>query len=185
MVFWLRLDTGAPEALDNGFTALEGQPAPTCEASTRTKLRYARCGDMKSHPEEGFAPDRSMLSRILIGGLAGVLGTGAMTAAMRWLHARLPDEELYPLPPREITEILADGRGGEINLRDASLAARFAFGVAAGARSPYHTFNSNPFSPASVAVGTCGSAAMRASPVAAIGLRRPLLMCGNATIGGL
>jgi len=133
VVFWLRLDTGAPEALDNGFTALEGQPAPTCEASTRTKLRYARCGDMKSHPEEGFAPDRSMLSRILIGGLAGVLGTGAMTAAMRWLHARLPDEELYPLPPREITEILADGRGGEINLRDASLAARFAFGVAAGA----------------------------------------------------
>jgi hypothetical protein len=72
-------------------------------------------------------------SRLLIGAIAGLSATAAMTAAMRRLHARLPEREQYPLPPREITETVAGGKGSEAVLRDASLAAHFAFGAATGA----------------------------------------------------
>jgi hypothetical protein len=68
--------------------------------------------------------------RLLIGALAGMVGTAAMTAAMRRLHGRLPPRDRYPLPPREITEtVIGTGAAAE----DLSLAAHFAFGAAAGA----------------------------------------------------
>jgi hypothetical protein len=43
-------------------------------------------------------------TRLLIGGIAGFVGTMAMTSAMRRMHARLPEKERYPLTPREIVD---------------------------------------------------------------------------------
>ena len=71
-------------------------------------------------------------SRLLIGAIAGFVGTAVMTAAMRRMHARLPARERYPLPPREITEIVARPPN-ETLAEDLSLAAHFGFGAAAGA----------------------------------------------------
>ena len=70
-------------------------------------------------------------TRLLTGAIAGVVATAAMTAAVRRLHARLPPGERYPLPPREINEVLFDG--SETGLRDATLATHFGFGAAAAA----------------------------------------------------
>ena len=67
-------------------------------------------------------------SRLLIGALAGIAATAAMTSAMSRLHQKLPEEERYPLPPRELTE----GRGKRMQTRDVALAAHFGFGAAAG-----------------------------------------------------
>lgn len=77
--------------------------------------------------------DVRLSSRLLIGALAGITATTMMTAAMRRLHAGLPKEERYPLPPREITERLSPDNPGDDSLRDRSLAAHFAYGAATGA----------------------------------------------------
>jgi uncharacterized membrane protein YagU involved in acid resistance len=75
-------------------------------------------------------------SRLLIGGIAGFVGTMAMTAAMRRLHRRLPDEERYPLTPREII----DSGAKQVALplapeaaKDVTTVAHFAYGAACGA----------------------------------------------------
>ena len=70
-------------------------------------------------------------SRLLIGALAGIAGTMAMTSAMRRLHARLPAKERYPLTPREIVDsavALPDETARAI-----TIAAHFAYGAACGA----------------------------------------------------
>ena len=75
-------------------------------------------------------------SRLLIGGIAGFVGTMAMTAAMRRLHRRLPEKERYPLTPREIIDSTADKLdvpiGGE-RAKDVTTLAHFLYGAAAGA----------------------------------------------------
>jgi uncharacterized membrane protein YagU involved in acid resistance len=75
-------------------------------------------------------------SRLIIGGIAGFVGTMAMTAAMRRLHRRLPDGERYPLTPREIvdsgSEQLGVALAGEA-AKDVTTAAHFAYGAAMGA----------------------------------------------------
>ena len=53
-------------------------------------------------------------SRLLIGAIAGFVGTMAMTSAMRRLHQRLPEKERYPLTPREIVDSTAEGAGAEL-----------------------------------------------------------------------
>ncbi|MFL6863594.1 MAG: hypothetical protein ACJ8DZ_11380 [Allosphingosinicella sp.] len=75
-------------------------------------------------------------SRLLLGGIAGFVGTMAMTAAMRRMHRRLPARERYPLTPREIV----DSGSRQIGLklpdeaaRDVTTAAHFAYGAAMGA----------------------------------------------------
>ena len=75
-------------------------------------------------------------SRLLIGAIAGLAGTLAMTAAMRRMHETLPPRERYPLTPREIV----DSAGGEANsdaeneaAKDITTAAHFAYGAATGA----------------------------------------------------
>lgn len=74
---------------------------------------------------------------LLLGALAGLVGTAAMTATMRALHGRLPAPERYPLPPREIIhEVLpepADRRIGEEHRQSLTMAAHFGYGAAAGA----------------------------------------------------
>jgi uncharacterized membrane protein YagU involved in acid resistance len=75
-------------------------------------------------------------SRLLIGGIAGFVGTMAMTAAMRRMHARLPAKERYPLPPREIVDSAAEQSGIPLPAevaKDVSTAAHFAYGAAVGA----------------------------------------------------
>jgi hypothetical protein len=74
-------------------------------------------------------------TRLLLGALAGLTATAAMTSVMNRLHARLPARERYPLPPREITAIVTGQpperpRGATADL---ALAAHFAFGGAVGA----------------------------------------------------
>jgi uncharacterized membrane protein YagU involved in acid resistance len=75
-------------------------------------------------------------SRLIIGGIAGFVGTMAMTAAMRRLHRRLPEEERYPLTPREIVDSGSRQIGlplaGEV-AKDVTTAAHFAYGAACGA----------------------------------------------------
>jgi hypothetical protein len=79
-----------------------------------------------------IAPAPGLRSRLLLGALAGLAGTAAMTAAMSRLHRRLPADEQYPLPPREITEVVAGSQTNEA-LKDEAMAAHFAFGAGAGA----------------------------------------------------
>lgn len=78
----------------------------------------------------------SLGTRLLIGGIAGFVGTMAMTAAMRRLHQRLPEEERYPLTPREIIDSTAEGAGVSLSnetAKDVTMAAHFAYGAACGA----------------------------------------------------
>lgn len=70
-------------------------------------------------------------SRLVIGAIAGMVGTMAMTSAMRRLHARLPEQERYPLTPREIVDAAA--AQPDETARDVTTAAHFAYGAACGA----------------------------------------------------
>ena len=78
-------------------------------------------------------PDEAMKlgSRLLVGAIAGLVGTMAMTSAMRRLHRRLPPRRRYPLPPREIVDVLA-GPPGEA-AKDLTIVAHFAYGAGCGA----------------------------------------------------
>ena len=70
-------------------------------------------------------------SRLVIGAIAGMVGTMAMTSAMRRLHARLPEEERYPLTPREIIDSAGDPPNEAA--KDLTTAAHFAYGAGCGA----------------------------------------------------
>ncbi len=72
----------------------------------------------------------------MIGAIAGFVGTMAMTMAMRRLHRRLPEQERYPLTPREIV----DSGGKQLGVKlpgeaakDVTAAAHFAYGAVTGA----------------------------------------------------
>lgn len=74
-------------------------------------------------------------SRIVLGGIAGFVGTLAMTAAMRRLHRKLPEQERYPLTPREIVDSAAGQLDVELSedaAKDTTLAAHFTYGAATG-----------------------------------------------------
>ena len=78
----------------------------------------------------------SLGSRLLIGGIAGFVGTLAMTSAMARGHRRLPPQERYPLTPREIVDSALAKAGMELGneaAKDATLAAHFLYGAACGA----------------------------------------------------
>lgn len=78
------------------------------------------------------------MNRILLGALAGLAATGPMTLAMKLMHEQLPREEQYPLPPRQVTEGLAEKVGVNEHLAEeerkaATWASHFAYGAACGA----------------------------------------------------
>ncbi len=78
------------------------------------------------------------MNRILSGALAGFAATAPMSLAMKLMHEQLPREEQYPLPPREITEEVADKAGAiehmdEEQRQAATWASHFAYGAACGA----------------------------------------------------
>ena len=77
----------------------------------------------------------ALSTRLVLGALAGLTGTAAMTAAMARLHQRLPRAERYPLPPREITGVVMGERRGERreDVGDWAVLAHFGFGALAGA----------------------------------------------------
>lgn len=78
----------------------------------------------------------------LAGATAGFIATVPMTAAMELMHRFLPEEERYPLPPRQIVDSAlekvqahapgASEAAGMADRADLSLAAHFAFGAMAG-----------------------------------------------------
>ncbi len=75
-------------------------------------------------------------TRLLIGGIAGFVGTLAMTSAMARGHRRLPEEERYPLTPREIVDSAAEQVGIDLEneaAKDATIAAHFLYGAGCGA----------------------------------------------------
>ncbi|HEX8556949.1 MAG TPA: DUF6789 family protein [Pyrinomonadaceae bacterium] len=78
------------------------------------------------------------MSRILLGALAGLAATAPMTLAMKLMHEQLPGDEQYPLPPRQVTEGMAEKAGVNEHLDDeeraaATWASHFAYGAACGA----------------------------------------------------
>jgi uncharacterized membrane protein YagU involved in acid resistance len=76
-------------------------------------------------------------NRLLLGALAGIAGTFAMTAAARAMHRRLPAADRNPLPPREIIEgglpAVTKRSLEEHGRQAATLAAHFGYGAATGA----------------------------------------------------
>ena len=72
-----------------------------------------------------------LISRLVLGSIAGMVGTMAMTSAMRRLHRRLPEAERYPLTPREIIDSAVAPR--DELARDLTVAAHFLYGAACGA----------------------------------------------------
>ncbi|WP_374471962.1 hypothetical protein [Phenylobacterium sp.] len=96
-----------------------------------------------------------LATRLLLGALAGLTGTAAMTACMARLHQALPVQERYPLPPREITGALAHEARGERRdeLGDWAVAAHFGFGAVAGALLSALRFPARPLPMAAAGVG--------------------------------
>jgi uncharacterized membrane protein YagU involved in acid resistance len=95
-------------------------------------------------------------SRLLIGAIAGVVGTLAMTSAMRRMHDRLPPEERYPLTPREIVDSSSEQAGVPLpneTAKDVTTAAHFAYGAASGALLGAANVMLGPMSGATAGVG--------------------------------
>lgn len=77
------------------------------------------------------------MNRLLAGALAGTLGTYTMTVVAEKLFGKLPSEQQYPLPPREITQDVAERAAGrpiddDALMTDATVSSHFLFGAAAG-----------------------------------------------------
>ena len=94
-------------------------------------------------------------TRLLIGGIAGFVGTMAMTAAMQRLHRRLPEKERYPLTPREIIDSVAEKADVELtdeSAKNATTALHFAYGAVMGAAIA--AMNPNPSRRSGALAGT-------------------------------
>jgi uncharacterized membrane protein YagU involved in acid resistance len=92
-------------------------------------MRYAMSERAKA------APPR-LASRLVIGAVAGFVGTMAMTAAMRRLHRRLPEKERYPLTPRELVDSGSEQLGVPLaneTAKDVTTITHFVYGAAMGA----------------------------------------------------
>lgn len=81
------------------------------------------------------------MNRFMAGALGGTLATLPMTAVMLGLFQRLPRAQQYPLPPREITEVIVSNKKTAPHLNDQrltwlSVIAHFSYGAATGALYP-------------------------------------------------
>ncbi|WP_187774673.1 hypothetical protein [Billgrantia pellis] len=81
------------------------------------------------------------MNRYLAGAIGGLLATVPMTLAMEALYRRLPREERYPLPPREITQgivhkVQPDAPLDDERHAELSLLSHFGYGAFAGALYP-------------------------------------------------
>jgi uncharacterized membrane protein YagU involved in acid resistance len=78
------------------------------------------------------------MKRILLGALAGLTATVPMTLVMKLMHEQLPPGEKYALPPRQVTEGMAEAAGVDEHLDEedreaATWVSHFAYGAACGA----------------------------------------------------
>jgi uncharacterized membrane protein YagU involved in acid resistance len=78
------------------------------------------------------------MRRVLSGLLGGAVGSAAMSSFMKQMHRRLPPEDRYPLPPRQIAMTLAEKSGvgqprREDDRKALTLLAHYAYGTALGA----------------------------------------------------
>ena len=78
------------------------------------------------------------LQRILAGSVAGLVATVPMTAVMTRLHAKLPQHEKEPLPPRKITEEMTSVAGIDDDLSEQEMTGltilnHFGYGAGVGA----------------------------------------------------
>lgn len=78
------------------------------------------------------------LLRLVLGVICGIVATGPMSVVMVLLHRRLPAEERYPLPPREITtkaveQVVEPGKINPATRSALTWLAHFGYGGAAGA----------------------------------------------------
>jgi uncharacterized membrane protein YagU involved in acid resistance len=79
----------------------------------------------------------SLLKQLAIGAVSGAAATVPMSWAMELMHQVLPEHERQPLPPRQITEKVAERLGVNDQLSEEqrlwlSLAAHFGYGAAVG-----------------------------------------------------
>jgi hypothetical protein len=77
------------------------------------------------------------MNHLLAGAIAGFAATVPMTWAMNRMFRRLPEKDRYPLPPRLITERVAESVGiassiTESRMKTASLASHYAYGAVTG-----------------------------------------------------
>jgi hypothetical protein len=108
-------------------------PEPICRTTVGPSARGADCSSgslVRRRGSRGEAMPAT--NRILLGALAGIAATCAMTATARAMHRRLPAVERYPLPPREIVESslpVATKRSlDEHGRQTATIAAHFGYG---------------------------------------------------------
>jgi uncharacterized membrane protein YagU involved in acid resistance len=97
-------------------------------------MGFAWCYPLSSQPKQW----ENNMQEMLKGATAGFLATVPMTAAMEMMHRELPEQERYPLPPREITDRLAEEAGVKKHLDEPdrfwlALTFHFGFGSAMGA----------------------------------------------------
>jgi uncharacterized membrane protein YagU involved in acid resistance len=122
-----------------------------------------------------LSDDRLKLrTRLLLGGIAGFVGTMAMTSAMRRLHRRLPAEQRYPLTPREIIDSGASQaalRLANESAKDVTTAAHFAYGALTGAL--LGAMNPNPAKKTGAAYGVAVWLASYMGWIPAVGTLEP------------
>src|SRR5690606_33139906 len=131
---------GMPDARRRPFaTAHPGRPShrrPGAGGGLLMGVRRTRSGPPRQDGSVILA-DSSLVDRALLGAIGGVVGTFAMTAAMRAMHRRLPAEQRYPLPPREIVEgglpEPVKRNVGEQGRRTATRVGHFGYGAVTGA----------------------------------------------------
>jgi hypothetical protein len=80
----------------------------------------------------------ALVGRLCSGALAGFAAVGPMTALMEAAGRLLPREEQEPLPPRQITERVAERVGAEDDMTEeqtaaATMAGHFGYGTGSGA----------------------------------------------------
>jgi uncharacterized membrane protein YagU involved in acid resistance len=128
-------------------------------------------------------------SRLVVGAIAGVVGTMAMTSAMRRLHEKLPEKERYPLTPRELVDSTVEAE--EEKARELTTLSHFAYGAACGALVA--AANSYPRGRDGAAAGVAVWLASYMGWIPALGLlkpatrhptRRNLLMIGVHLVWG-
>jgi hypothetical protein len=76
---------------------------------------------------------------LLLGAIGGIVATAAMTICMDALYRRLPKQDRYPLPPRELTERVAEAadlrqRLDDVDLVPVSVASHFGYGLTSTGR---------------------------------------------------
>lgn len=113
------------------------------------------------------------MNKLLIGAAAGFAATVPMTVIMKILHANLPKDEDYPLPPREIIDETArrvelHNELSEEAKTALAFAGHFAYGTVTGSLYPVLVSNPNPINGAVYGLGVWGASYLGWLPAAGI-----------------